>query len=137
MDVTSHMETVRLKCPKTNTAECHEWEVMLGCSLDTVTESHTQLLLTLIPMHLKHRQVRFWYWHFSDCTMMRRNQRKNLCSKISSHKEPYNCSILSTTGNNTYWQKGKNHMYQKARTSGLITLMIKFLEHLVISLEGL
>lgn len=106
---------------------------------DCVTESHTRLLLTLIPMHLEYRQVRLLCWRFSDCTTINRNQPKNVCSKINAHKKPYNCSILSPTGNNTQCQKGKNHIYHKARASQLIALMIKFFEHLVISLslEGL
>lgn len=144
--MTTYMETMRPKCPKINTAGFHEWEVMFGYSLDTVSESHMQRLWALIPMHLEQRQIRLLWWYFPDCTIIKRNhtdflyflQPTNVCSKISSRKEPCHYSPWSPPENNTQCQKGNYHIYHKARTSGLTGLMIKFLEHLVInlSLEG-
>jgi len=71
--MTTYMETMRPKFPKINTAGFHEWEVMLGCSLDTVSESHMQCLLALIPVHLEQGQIRLLWWYFPDCTTTERN----------------------------------------------------------------
>lgn len=71
--MTTFMETMRPKCPKSNTAGFNEWEVMLGYPLDTVSESHMRRLLALIRMHLEQRQIRLLWWYFPNCTVIKRN----------------------------------------------------------------
>lgn len=71
--MTTYVETMRPKCPKINTTGFNEWEVMLGYSLGTVSESHMQCLLALIPVHLEQRQIRLLWWYFPDCTIIKRS----------------------------------------------------------------